>query len=308
MPVYNATAQQLTRALSSVNNQIGIDFTQVDIHLVNDAGEKIEPVLFKPHENLDIKLYHLLQNGGSGHARQYGIDHSDGEYVMFMDSDDALYSVCVLRDFFELLQKNGEHQIISGKFLYQSRADNGEFNYQVSNTDNAFVLHGKFFQRQFLEQTGLRFHPKLRNYYDDHYFVGLACTMSKDIFSLDSIVYAWLWNSSSLTRNDAGRLEQWLAGADELRYRLEFLKENQREIASLFDSCLASYTNTYKSYADFPEAEQFRFKMKIRQLFDEFPELYEMLPGRINVGQGYLYSVLRSEAFHEFIHWVFAED
>ncbi|MBQ6612141.1 MAG: glycosyltransferase family 2 protein, partial [Alistipes sp.] len=32
------------------------------------------------------------QNGGAGVARQYGIDHSDNEFIIFADSDDCLAS------------------------------------------------------------------------------------------------------------------------------------------------------------------------------------------------------------------------
>ena len=31
----------------------------------------------------------MKQNSGPGYARQYGIEHSDSEYIIFIDSDDV---------------------------------------------------------------------------------------------------------------------------------------------------------------------------------------------------------------------------
>ena len=39
--------------------------------------------------NFDIKVLHKM-NGGLSDARNYGIEHSSGQYLMFVDSDDII--------------------------------------------------------------------------------------------------------------------------------------------------------------------------------------------------------------------------
>ena len=88
VPTYNSGAY-LSRCIESILKQ---DYREIEIVLVDDGStdqltlslcdelEKKHPV---------IRVFHK-RNGGSASARNYGIKQARGEYIGFVDSDDAI--------------------------------------------------------------------------------------------------------------------------------------------------------------------------------------------------------------------------
>lgn len=85
MPIYNME-QYLNRALDSILNQ---DYENFELILVNDGstdncGQICEEYSKKEKK---IKVLHK-KNGGLSSARNLGMEHAQGEYVIFPDPDD----------------------------------------------------------------------------------------------------------------------------------------------------------------------------------------------------------------------------
>ena len=84
IPVYNRAAA-LARAIASVRAQSFADFEIV----VVDDGSKDDPRAVIEALN-DPRIRFIRQdNAGGGAARNTGIDHAQGAFVAFLDSDDA---------------------------------------------------------------------------------------------------------------------------------------------------------------------------------------------------------------------------
>ena len=87
IPAYNAE-KYLCECLDSALNQT---YTNVELIIVNDgSADKTKDILdhyVAQHEN--IKVIHT-ENGGVSRARNIGLDNADGDYIMFLDSDDLL--------------------------------------------------------------------------------------------------------------------------------------------------------------------------------------------------------------------------
>ena len=89
VPIYNVE-NYIVACLESLINQTYQDF---EILLVNDGSkdqsiQKIQ-VYLDQHKHF-IRLLNK-QNGGLSDARNYGIDHSRGDYLAFIDSDDSIH-------------------------------------------------------------------------------------------------------------------------------------------------------------------------------------------------------------------------
>lgn len=89
IPVYNAE-KTLNKSLESVKCQSFKDF---EIVFVNDCStdggvEIIEE--FSQTSSLRCKIIHLDKNGGVAAARNRGLEVAEGEYVMWLDADDAV--------------------------------------------------------------------------------------------------------------------------------------------------------------------------------------------------------------------------
>lgn len=83
--VYN-TSKYLRQCLDSL---VGQTLQEIEIILVNDGSTDDSGVICDEYAAQDsrIKVIHK-PNGGSGSARQEGLQHCKGEYIIYCDSDD----------------------------------------------------------------------------------------------------------------------------------------------------------------------------------------------------------------------------
>lgn len=88
IPVYNVKPY-LSKCLESVGKQ---SYKNLEIILVDDGSDDGSFSICKEFSKRDsrIKLYHT-KNLGLSHARNVGLDHANGEYIVFVDSDDYIH-------------------------------------------------------------------------------------------------------------------------------------------------------------------------------------------------------------------------
>lgn len=110
IPAHNAEAT-LKAAIDSVNHQ---SFKDYELIVVCDScTDKTEDVA--NHSNAEV----IVGNYGSpGHARNAGLDMAIGEYVVFIDSDDKLYTSDALKIIAEKISEHPEIDILHYGFIY----------------------------------------------------------------------------------------------------------------------------------------------------------------------------------------------
>lgn len=190
VPHYKEDETTLRRLLNSIDNQRQIDFKQLEVIIVNDHSDVPLPEHIGKGYKFPVRLYRLRKNGGPGVARQYGVDKAKGEYILFIDADDCLISCISLRWIFAY---KGAADIIRGRF----------FNENANKVDNGWTwVHGKFYRREFLINSGLRFPAELR-VNEDSFFNMLAGAYATETVDIDEIVTFWSKNMKSLTRTDS---------------------------------------------------------------------------------------------------------
>ena len=98
VPIYNVKSF-LEECIESLINQ---SYSNIEIILVNDGSTDDSKDICEKYKRNDkrIELYNK-SNGGLSDARNYGIDRANGEYIVFVDSDDV-----VDRDYIKLLVEN----------------------------------------------------------------------------------------------------------------------------------------------------------------------------------------------------------
>lgn len=87
VPVYNVE-KQINDTLNSLINQT---YKNLEIILVDDGSTDNSGKICDEFANKDkrIKVFHK-ENGGASNARNFGLRHSAGEYINFIDSDDYI--------------------------------------------------------------------------------------------------------------------------------------------------------------------------------------------------------------------------
>ncbi|SHK62944.1 Glycosyltransferase involved in cell wall bisynthesis [Chishuiella changwenlii] len=87
VPVYN-TEKYLSKCLDSIINQT---LKNIEIIIVNDGSKDNSQQIIDEYCSNDIRIKSIVkQNGGLSDARNIGIDHANGEYIAFIDSDDYI--------------------------------------------------------------------------------------------------------------------------------------------------------------------------------------------------------------------------
>ncbi|MDY4077588.1 MAG: glycosyltransferase family 2 protein [Clostridium sp.] len=119
VPVYNVE-KYLKKCIDSIINQT---YKNLEIILVNDgstdnSGKICDEYVLKDNR---IKVIHK-KNEGLSSARNLGIDISNGEYIIFVDSDDWIKKD-MIKKLYEIIQKDNSDISICNYFLSYNEED-----------------------------------------------------------------------------------------------------------------------------------------------------------------------------------------
>jgi len=87
VPVYNAE-KDISRCIESICNQT---YRHLEVLLIDDGSTDRSGDICKRYQNADERIVYIKKdNGGQASARNVGLDHSTGDYIAFVDSDDYI--------------------------------------------------------------------------------------------------------------------------------------------------------------------------------------------------------------------------
>lgn len=227
IPVYNVE-KYLVECLESVLNQT---FTDWEAVCVNDGATDNSASILEEYTVKDSRIKTITQpNGGLSAARNTGLTASQGEYVLFLDSDDWLEPnaletlsdhlddedmLCFSgRRFFEETNSFNPADVLPEK-TYGSGMDYYNDN-ALAPRDFAFVcVVLRAYKRAFLVDHNLHFKKGI--FHEDNLFTPLACYDAKSVKSINASLYNYRVRANSITTaNDAKRLKDLMAIANEL--------------------------------------------------------------------------------------------
>lgn len=197
IPQYSESEKTLSNLLSSISNQINIDFNDIKIIIVNDHSPFMPRHQFiSDYQNLNIMLLQTPKNVGPGLARQYGIDNSNSNYITFIDADDTYYSNNVLERILKIL-KEKQPDVLLSKWMEEQII--GSKATDIIHTSDLIYLHGKFIKRKYLLDNNFKFSPNLR-LHEDSFFCTTLLLNTKDPYYTDVITNYWRNNKESIIR------------------------------------------------------------------------------------------------------------
>lgn len=144
VPLYNKESI-IERSLNSVLSQ---DYNDYELIVVDDGSTDNSVEIIRAIQDPRIQLI-SQENGGPSSARNTGVKHAEGDWIMFLDADDELLPGA-LNHFAKLIRENHNTQLFCCTF-YSSK--NGErrlvYKYQDRKITNNFKEHffGKFLSR-----------------------------------------------------------------------------------------------------------------------------------------------------------------
>ena len=111
IPFYNTPEKEYNRCIDSLKKQ---RFTNFEVLIIDDGSSKtcLEYLEKESKNDERFRIIHK-KNEGSAVAKNIGIAKANGEYVMFLDSDDALTDHC-LEEAKEIVDKYHPDLVIGG--------------------------------------------------------------------------------------------------------------------------------------------------------------------------------------------------
>ena len=202
IPAYNSQ-DTIIRTLSSIAMQLNRD--EIKVTIVNDGGKDYKEIvnIFKPIINVEEIGYE--KNRGPGYARQYGIDHTNGEFIIFIDADDTFYEACSV----SLLVK--PMRDTSAKILISPFIQIGKNLEQAPVQANLTWVFGHIYRRSFLKEHNIEFTPTRANedvgFNNMVYNIALHEVGENGGKILPIPTYEWHYNEASITRRGKDEYE-----------------------------------------------------------------------------------------------------
>lgn len=204
IPVYNVE-QYIGKCLDSVINQT---YKNIEIIIIDDGSPDESPKICDEYEQNDsrVKVYHNKNVGISG-ARNFGVEHSKGEFIIFLDSDDYVSEDCI-EHLVDLLKEYGADCAFAQiKVVYDDCgvADNQEENIEIlsgKETRNRLLtgeirsyVNSKIFSRKCLE--GNLF--PLGRIYEDEGTLYRICDAAEKVVVSNCVLGFYRMQSNSIT-------------------------------------------------------------------------------------------------------------
>ena len=126
IPVYNVE-QYLSRSLDSVVSQT---YKNLEIICINDNSTDNSPEILEQYKKLDdrIVIYNNPEHKTAAATRNFGIDVSTGEYIMFVDGDDYIASNYV-ESMVKYITENNSEVVISDYYTLNFWKDESDSKY-----------------------------------------------------------------------------------------------------------------------------------------------------------------------------------
>lgn len=287
VPVYNVE-KYLACCLDSI---IGQTYQNLEIILINDGSTDSSGEICQYYAGKDPRIRVLTQkNQGLSAARNTGLDHMTGEYVVFVDSDDYIspnmveillsqilvqgvsLAVC---NYLEVADDddNAQFDIVpeDGTCPFQKMGRNDVFDTMGTNYGTKFeVSWGKLYKKSIFEN--LRF--EVGKIYEDAFIFHKIYAQVDWICYVDLKLYAYRMSACSITRKNGVscfiievQIEAWL---DRLAFFQQYgIKKYILETEKLIFSEQAAYLSS----GDVP-------KERIKGLIEETEEKVQQIVGK----------------------------
>jgi CDP-glycerol glycerophosphotransferase (TagB/SpsB family) len=259
IPAYNA-AGWIDQCLNSVINQT---YKNIEIIVVNDGSSDRTGIIVEEYaRKYDFIQFKSITNIGQGKVRNEALKIANGEYVMFIDSDDFIerntLELAVRRikedksDLVIFDWKYFHHR--SKKYIYKNQDDFlkhkvllGEKCTEILGISAYFTVN-KLYRKSFLQNNGITY---MENYiYEDIPFWVKVATCAEIISLIHNPLYNIRIANSSSTANDrktSFHIDSFIAAMKESFDYLLNKKDNNREYDLLYRYFFIKFENYRKN-------------------------------------------------------------
>ena len=213
VPIYNVE-EYLERCIDSILQQT---FEDYEVLLVNDGSLDGCADICKKYLANDKVRYFEKENGGLGDARNYGIDRSQGEFLVFVDSDDYIekemleyISTAIDKYSSDVIIFNQAIVNMDDELIYVDQQPlEPEKVMSIQTNRNLLLLEpsacNKVFKKQLFIENHIRFPVQV--WYEDLRTTGKVLSVAENVVYIDKAFYHYfkrpgsIMNNSNIKRN-----------------------------------------------------------------------------------------------------------
>lgn len=222
------------RAIDSVLNQT---FKNYELLVIDDCSTDSTMEVIKQIVGQEAKILQTKKNSGTAAAsRNIAIENAKGEYLLFLDGDDELYSNETLKEIDEHIKEN-KYDII---YLGYENVGHTENYYRISNKENStrearlicdesFSVSSKVWNVEFLRNNNIRFKEGM--YYEDELFSIKSNILSKVTTYGEFPIFKYHRNreGSVMTKPTIKKCSDWYRMVAEVTDLYEITPEEDRK-------------------------------------------------------------------------------
>lgn len=227
-PVYNGSAY-LTPFLDSVLHQTFSDF---ELIMVDDGSTDESFQILQTYQKKDARIHIVRQDHkGAGSARNVGLSHAKGQYIIFLDSDDW-YKEDFFKTMIDRITKDQSDVVVCEFFIYNQQTREKKRSVipetgkqKIEKTDLVFDLFTpstwvKVYRTAFLKQNRLLFQeiPSCNDW--SFAFASLACADKISVIR-EPLMYYRTQTSSSISSYRYKRTKDIVRAIKHLKHELK---------------------------------------------------------------------------------------
>jgi len=282
IPQYNESEKDISPLLNSIALQQNINFDKIGVIICNDGSDILLSDYFLKSYPFDIQYFKEPHKGVSA-TRNFLLDKSDAEYIMFCDADDMFYNASGLWILFREFEKDEFDTLIS-VFIEETRDENENVVYITHDIDTTFI-HGKVHRKQYLIDNNIRFNDLL-TIHEDSYFTLLTqnCTEPSRVKYCPTPFYLWKWRDNSVCRHDSKYILKTYTNMIESNDALidEFVKRGMLEIANMCVGIMIFDTYYTFNKIDWVNQENKEYRDKTERHFSEYYKKRKDMWGKLS--------------------------
>lgn len=229
IPVYNS-GKYLKKCLDSIINQT---FKNYNVIIINDGStDNSEDIIDEYAKNYNFIKKLNKQNGGVSSARNAGLDEVNGEYFLFVDSDDY-----VANNLLEVIDKNIENRIDVLSYNMQTMSESENIIDRIMKP-SFDIINGQDAIIEFINKCNL-FDTPVGYVYNTEYFKSnsflyaegkehedfgltpLVLICAKSVKSINDSLYYYLQTENSITRT--ADYKKTIKKAYDMLYHFDYL-------------------------------------------------------------------------------------
>lgn len=165
VPCYNQ-AIYLPETLQSVLEQ---EFQDWECIIVNDGSSDNTEDIARQWEEKDKRFKYLYKdNGGLSDARNYGIEHASGKYILPLDSDDKIGRLYIYEAIKAFIANSNVKLVYSNLILFGTKDQKlviPDYRYEDMLTENRIFCSGIFRKEDYLKTNG--YNPNMKGGLED---------------------------------------------------------------------------------------------------------------------------------------------